>query len=104
MANPLEIVMGHQPGASLKIRAAESVSEVQRVRGNILRGRLPSWRRVVVMTTADGGSRRAFVLEPGPQENAIEHGPFSVRGCFVVKAKFNSARGADEAWKGTAVE
>lgn len=96
--------MGHDgSGRSLKIRASEPVAEIARVGGNVLRGRLPSWQRVVVRTGAQGGSVRAWVLEPGPDEDAIEHAPFRVLGRFRVVASANSSREAERLWKETEV-
>lgn len=79
----------------------EPVAEVQRIKGNCLRGRLPSWQRVVVMTTGEAGSRRAFVLKPGPEENEIRHGPFYVRGRFLIVEKANATKAADRLWDET---
>lgn len=95
---PLELVLGHTKGASLKVRGAEDVETIERVSGNIVRGRLNRWKRVIVMTTGDAGKRRAFVLEPGADENEITHGPFKVRGRFTIAEKINSAKRADEVW------
>ncbi|MBX3216933.1 MAG: hypothetical protein KF850_33180 [Labilithrix sp.] len=104
MSDVLDIVMGHDgEGRSFKIRSPEPLSSVERVKGNVLRGRLPSWRRVVVMAVAPGGARRAWVLEPGLGENAIEHAPFAVRGRFAVVAETSSPRAADRLWRDTAV-
>lgn len=96
LPDPLDVVMGHEKGASLKIKP--SLPEAERIAGNRLRGTLPKWKRVVVMTTGDGGSRRAFVLEPGPEENELTHGPFSVKGRFVVRDTINSSKRAGEVW------
>lgn len=96
-SDPLDVVMGHEKGTSLKIKP--SLPETERISGNRLRGTLPKWKRVVVMTTGDGGSRRAFVLEPGPEQNEFTHGPFSVKGRFVISERANSASKADEFWK-----
>lgn len=103
VGEPLAIVMGHDgTGRSLKIRGPEPVAEVERIRGNMLRGRLPSWERVVVMTVQDG-SMRAFVLVPGPDENEIGLGPFFVRGRFAVESAAYTGKKAQELWKGTEV-
>jgi hypothetical protein len=100
----LEIVIGHDgTGWSLKVKTHERIGEVERVAGNVHRGRLRSWARVVVMTVAPGGSRRAFVLEPGPDENELRHGAFSVRGRFVIVEKANAAKAADRLWDETVV-
>lgn len=101
--SPLEIVMGHEAGASLKIRAATEIDVVERVEGNRLRGRLTTWRRIVVMTTGEGGSRRAFILSPGPNENELRHGPYSVRGRFDIVEKANAPKMADEVWRSAEV-
>ena len=60
---------------------------------------LHEWQRVIVQTKGEGGTRRAFVLEPGPTENELAHGPFSVKGRFVINEKANSPKRADEVWK-----
>lgn len=100
----LSVVAGHDgEGNGLKIRGPEPLSEVEHVGRAIVRGRLPSWERVVVLTFAPGNSRRAFVLEPGEHENAIRHGPFSVVGRFRVVEKAKTARKADALWKSTEV-
>lgn len=98
LGGPLDIVMGHGGGRSLKIRSAAPVGDLERLEGNRLRGRLPKWKRVVVMTTAAGGGRRAFVLEPGPEETELTHSPYAVRGRFVVAEKANSPKAADKLW------
>lgn len=104
VSDALEIVMGHDgAGWSLKVKTHERIGEVEPIAGNVHRGRLRSWARVVVMTVAPGGSRRAFVLEPGPGENEIAHGAFSVRGKFAIVEKANAARAADEIWRSTEV-
>lgn len=100
----LEIVMGHDgTGWSLKVKTHERIGEVERIAGNVNRGRLRSWGRVAVMTVAPGGSRRAFVLEPGAEENEIKHGSFYVRGRFAIVEKANDAATADELWKSAEV-
>lgn len=96
---PLEIVMGHAKDLSLKVRSSEPVEPVERVEGNIVKGALEHWKRVVVMTTGVGGSKRAFVLEPAAEDNEVTFGPFSVRGRFVVAEKANAAKKAEQIWK-----
>lgn len=99
-AAPLEIVMGHDgKGSGLKIRSAAELVDVERVVGNQLRARLLTWRRVVVMTTAPGGSRRTFVLEPAEEEGDVRHGPFFVHGRFSIVEKANARADADRLWK-----
>jgi len=98
LGGPLEIVMGHTKGASLKVKCNEPIEPMGRLDGNVLRGRLRRWKRVVVMTTGEGGTKRAFVLDRGDADNAIEHGPFSVRGRFVIKEKANSSKSAEQVW------
>jgi hypothetical protein len=93
----LDVVLGHEKGLGLKIRP--SLPKVERLAGNRMHGRLErGWKRAVVMTTGQGGTRRAFVLEPGPEENEIKHGAFAVRGRFVVAEKGNTPSKADEIW------
>lgn len=100
----LAVVAGHDgTGNGLKIRGPEPLGDVERLGQSVVRGRLPSWERVVVLTFAPGNSRRAFVLEPGPHENAIRHGDFSVVGRFRVVARVNAAKAADELWKSAEV-
>ena len=100
----LTAVAGHDgTGNGLKIRGPEPLSEVERLAQSVLRGRIPSWERVVVLTFAPGNSRHAFVLEPGPNENEIRHGTFYVRGRFAVVARANTAIRADRLWRETEV-
>jgi excisionase family DNA binding protein len=97
VGGPLEIVMGHTADARLKVKAFEPIAPLGRVEGNVVRGRLKTWKRVVVMTVSESG-KRAFVLDPGTEDNEITFGPFSVRGRFVVKEKANSAKAAEQVW------
>lgn len=98
-SHPLEIVMGHAKDASMRVKAQDQLIELGRIAGNVKHYRLMSWKRVVVMTTGEGGSKRAFVLERDARENELVFGPFSVRGRFVVKEKANSPKTADMFWK-----
>lgn len=100
----LDVVAGHDgTGNGLKIRGPEPLCDVERVERAVVRGRLPSWQRVVVLTFSPGNSRRAWVLEPGEHENAIRHGDFYVVGNFRVVAREKAAREADRLWKETEV-
>src|SRR5262249_26690641 len=80
---PLDILLGQTKGVSLKVRGPAHVETLERISANVLHGRLEHWKRVVVKTTADG-SLRAFVLEPGSDENELAHGPFRVSGRFAI--------------------
>jgi hypothetical protein len=99
----LDIVLGHKKGATLKVRAAVPLTRVVRIAGNVLAARLEDWDRVVVLTTGSGGSRRAFVLERGDLEAEIEHGPFHVRGRFVIVDRANGGPRVDSLWKTSVV-
>lgn len=91
----LDIVLGHAPGQSLRVRAATGVDTVERVEGNIVRGRVAKWERVVVLTTR-GQNKRAFVIEPADEDGDITHGPFHVRGRFRVVERANASKKAGE--------
>lgn len=100
---PLDIVMGNEEGASLNVKAAHPI-EVDSQSGRTHHGTLANWKRVVVKTTGAGGSKRTFLITPGPDENEIKHGSFHVRGRFDIETKSNNPRAADDLWKGTEPE
>lgn len=99
----LDVCMGNAAGASLSVRAAKPVAQLTR-EGEILRGRIPSWTRVLVRTMGVGGSKRVWILEPGAEENEIRFGEFYVRGRFVVTDQSNNPRTVDRIWKKTLPE
>lgn len=97
-SSALEIVMGHAKGARLKVKADVPIEGTERVGGNVVKARLEKWRRLLVMTVGEGGSKRLFVLEPARDVDEITFGPFSVRGGFVVREKINNAADAEKVW------
>ncbi len=101
--SPLEICMGSETGASLNVKAPNPI-EIVSQSGRTHQGSVSRWRRVVVRTTEAGGSKRAFVIVPGAEENEIKHGTFHVRGRFDIVEKSNNPKKADELWKTTSPE
>lgn len=96
-AEPLDVIMGQEKGAGLKINV--EAEDVQRIAGNRLHGRVKRWKRVAVMTKGEGGKRQVYVIVPGRKENAITIGPFAVRGRFDVDEKVTAPTRVDDAWK-----
>lgn len=99
-STPLDICMGSKEGASFNVRAATPIDITDR-RENVLVGKLAKWSRVLVRTVGVGGSKRVWVIDPGPEENEIAFGDFHVRGRFVIADQSNNPRKADEIWKRT---
>jgi len=98
--SPLEICMGTREGASFNVRAATPVEIVERLEG-VLVGKLAKWNRVLVRTTGVGGSKRVWVIEPGPDQNEIAFGGFHVRGRFAIADQSNNPSKVDQIWKKT---
>lgn len=94
----LDVVMGHELGAALRIKSETVLTDVERLGGNVLRGKLVNWAHAMVMTSGVGRSRRAWLLVPGEEEKEIVHGSFSVRGRFEVLEQANAARAAQALW------
>lgn len=95
----LEISVGYEPGASLRIAGVEPVG-LRRTAGNVLHGRIdPGWTEVVVVTTGEGGDKRGFRLVPSATEATIDHRSFFVRGRFEIAEKADSAARANALWK-----
>lgn len=101
--NVLDVCMGTRAGASLSVRAATPVADLTR-EADVLRGRVLRWKRVLVRTTGVGGSKRVWVIEPGPDENEIRFGEFYVRGRFAIADQSNNPRTVDRLWKKTPPE
>lgn len=95
----LSVRIGRRPeGTQFLVKVAEPV-EVQRERGNILRGTIkPGWRRIGVLA-ALATKARFFVLEPAETEERIDFEGFSVQGRFRVVEKENNAERARAAFK-----
>lgn len=93
MSDALDVCIGSVPGASMNVRAAvslELVKDATRLRGEVPAG----WARVVVRTTGEGGRKRAWVLVPASEANAIAHVELYVRGRFEITEQSNNARRA----------
>lgn len=101
--NTLDVCMGNQGGSSLSVRSANPVSGIQRD-GDILRGRITRWKRVLVRTVGVGGMSCVWVIEPGPDENEIRFGGFFVRGRFAIVDRSNNTRKVAQIWKKTPPE
>jgi hypothetical protein len=101
--NPLEVCMGNHGGASLSVRSANPVGGIERD-GDVLRGRIGRWSRVLVRTIGVGGSSRVWVIEPGPDQNEIRFGDFFVRGRFAIVDHSKNARKVEQIWKKTPPE
>lgn len=96
-AEPLDVIMGQEKGAGLKISV--EAEDVQRIADNRLHGRIKRWKRLAVMTKGEGGKRHVYVIVPGRKENAITIGPFAVRGRFDIDEKVTAPTRVDDAWK-----
>ena len=99
-STPLEICMGSEGGASFNVRAATPIEITER-REDVLIGKLAKWSRVLVRTIGVGGSKRVWVIDPGPEQNEIAFGDFHVRGRFTIADNSNNPRKVDEIWKRT---
>lgn len=95
--------MGHEGGASLSVRSANPVAGIQRD-GDVLRGRITKWKRVLVRTIGVGGLSRLWIIEPGPDANEIRFGDFFVRGRFAIADQSNNVRKVEQIWKRTPPE
>ncbi len=95
--------MGHKDGASLSVRCARPVSNLERD-GDTLRGTVQTWQRVIVKTSGVGGSVRVWILAPGSEANEIAFGNFYVRGRFSIVDQSNNVRKVAELWKRTTPE
>jgi hypothetical protein len=100
---PLEVRMGSASGASLSVKSKHPILIDEQI-GKASHGQITSWTRVLVRTTGEGGSKRAWVLVPGPEDNQIAHDEFFVRGRFTIAETTNNPKKADEIWKGTQPE
>jgi hypothetical protein len=101
--NELDVCMGNRAGASFSVRAANPVANVVR-EGDVLRGRILRWKRVLVRSTGVGGTTRVWVIEPGTEDNEIRFGEFYVRGRFAIADQSSNARTVDRVWKKTPPE
>ena len=97
-AGELLVRMGHRSGISLRVKHPGVLRAKARVDGNIVEGKVDTWRRVVVLSRIEDKTR-LFILEPGSGDEELEVGPFFVRGPFRIAERENDAERAAEAWK-----
>jgi hypothetical protein len=95
VGGPLEVRMGNANGKSFRVKYPGNLEGETRIDHHVIGGRIPTWRRVAVITGGEG-KHRLQILEPADEDNELVFAGFSVRGRFRVVEKVNNAREARE--------
>ncbi len=94
--NVLVARVGNREGVSFRVKPP--LTDVRRIAGNVVEGRIRWFERACVISGSKG-KYRFFELMPGNGENSIEFAGFHIRGRFDIVGKINNPRKAREAFK-----